>query len=97
LAGELERGRTIAVAVPVADVGGAIELTDGSQTAAAARLIDAEGVERIETLEQGRADFYNLHTGTYRPQLCADAECFTVMHEWEPAEVEMLATLPLRR
>jgi hypothetical protein len=96
-AGELDRGRTIAVTAAIADVGGALELTDGSRTAVAARLIDAEGVERIETLEQGRADFYNLLIGTYRPQLCADDECVTVVHEWEPVEVEMLATLELRR
>jgi hypothetical protein len=96
-AGELERGRTIAVTLPVADVGGGIEVTDTIGTATTARLIDAEGGERAEPLREGRVDFFHLPVGPYRLQLCADATCASVEHEWQAVEVAALTTLQLRR
>ena len=78
-------------------MGGGIDVTDTTGTATVARLIDVDGGERAEPLRENRVDFFHLPVGTYRLQLCADATCASVEHEWQAVEVEALATLQLRR
>ncbi len=95
--GELLRGGRLDVVLPVADVGGAIELTVVSATAVAVRLVDADGIERVATVQSGRARLPNLPVGPYQLSLCADAECTTPAGDPETVEVELLETLELRR
>jgi hypothetical protein len=95
--GELLRGGRLDVVLPVADVGGAIELTVVSTAAVAVRLVDADGIERVATVQSGRARLPNLPVGPYQLSLCADAECTTPAGDPETVEVELLETLELRR
>ena len=68
-----------------------------SRTAAAARLVDAQGFERLAALQGGQVDFPNLPVGTYWLELCADPECASLQRDRETVEVQPLETLKLRR
>ena len=95
--GSLSRGGTLPVVVPIADVGGAIELKVASRAVVAAGLVDAQGIERIAPLEDGSVSIPNLPVGAYELQLCAEPDCATLLGEPETIEIEPHRTLELRR
>lgn len=97
LAGELVRGRTLDVRVPVSEVGSAVEVELADPAIAAGRLIAADGTVRVAPATGSRLWFPNLRAGSWRLELCESADCAGALREAGAVEVEAHVTLELRR
>ncbi|MDX1388000.1 MAG: hypothetical protein R3344_02365 [Acidobacteriota bacterium] len=90
---EIDRGRLVIVEPDIPAIGGAIVVpgTDGNT----ARLGGAGDFVRETDVEDNRARFVSVPAGTYRVELCADADCAEVRRVWEKIVVEVGETLTL--
>lgn len=90
---ELQRGRTVDVIAPVADVGGIVNIVWPG--AAAARVVGPGELAQTEIASGERIVVSSVPAGSYRLEVCADPACSEVISS-RRIEVERLKTVEVR-
>ena len=81
---DLKRGSSDEIRVAFERLGGMVEVRGDGK---AARLTPAEGDPVVRPIAEGKADFPGTIPGTYRVELCGDADCSAVTATFTPVTV----------